>query len=34
MMLSEGIKVYDLLKYENLVLLEPSVKMIERALLS
>jgi large subunit ribosomal protein L4 len=34
MMLSEGINVYDLLTYENLVLLEPSVKMIERALLS
>jgi large subunit ribosomal protein L4 len=34
MMRSEGINVYDLLKYDNLVLLEPSVKMIERALLS
>ncbi|MBN2256001.1 MAG: 50S ribosomal protein L4 [Deltaproteobacteria bacterium] len=34
MMLSEGINVYDILKYDNLVLLEPSVKMIERALLS
>jgi large subunit ribosomal protein L4 len=34
MMRSEGINVYDLIKYDNLVLLEPSVKMIERALLS
>lgn len=34
MMLSEGINVYDILKYDKLVLLEPSVKMIERALLS
>ncbi|MBN2516233.1 MAG: 50S ribosomal protein L4 [Deltaproteobacteria bacterium] len=34
MMRSEGINVYDLLKYDNLVLLESSVKMIERALLS
>ncbi len=34
MMLSEGINVYDILKYDNLILLEPSVKMIERALLS
>jgi len=34
MMRSEGINVYDLLKYDNLVMLEPSVKMIERALLS
>ena len=34
MMRSEGINVYDLLKSDNLVMLEPSVKMIERALLS
>jgi len=34
MMRSEGINVYDLIKYDNLVVLEPSVKMIERALLS
>ncbi|MCG7853369.1 MAG: 50S ribosomal protein L4 [Methanosarcinaceae archaeon] len=34
MMLSEGINVYDILKYDNLVLMESSVKMIERALLS
>jgi large subunit ribosomal protein L4 len=34
MMRSEGINVYDLLKYDNLVLLEPSVKKIEGALLS
>ncbi len=34
MMRSEGINVYDLLKYDNLVLLEPSVKKIEEALLS
>jgi len=34
MMRSEGVNVYDLLKYDNLVMLEPSVKMIERALLS
>jgi len=34
MMRSEGINVYDLIKYDNLILLEPSVKMIERALLS
>lgn len=34
MVRSEGINVYDLLKYDNLVLLEPSVKKIEGALLS
>jgi len=34
MMRSEGVNVYDLLRYDNLVMLEPSVKMIERALLS
>ncbi|MCD6486293.1 MAG: 50S ribosomal protein L4 [Syntrophobacterales bacterium] len=34
MMRSEGINVYDLLKYDNLVLLEPSIKKIEGALLS
>ena len=34
MMRSEGINVFDLLKYDNLVMLEPSVKMVERALLS
>ncbi len=34
MMRSEGINVYDLLKYDNLVLLEPSVKKIEGSLLS
>jgi len=34
MMRSEGINVYDLIKYDNLILLEPSVQMIERALLS
>jgi len=34
MMRSEGLNVYDLLKYDNLVLLEPSVKKIEGALLS
>jgi large subunit ribosomal protein L4 len=34
MIRSEGINVYDLLKYEHLVLLEPSVKKIEGALLS
>jgi len=34
MMRSEGINVYDLLKYDNLVLLEPSVKKIEGTLLS
>jgi large subunit ribosomal protein L4 len=34
MMRSEGINVYDLLKYDNLILLEPTVKMIEGAMLS
>jgi large subunit ribosomal protein L4 len=34
MMRSEGINVYDLIKYDTLVLLEPSVKAIEGALLS
>jgi len=34
MMRPEGINVYDLLKYDSLVLLEPSVKKIEGALLS
>jgi large subunit ribosomal protein L4 len=34
MIKSEGINVYDLLNYEHLVLLEPSVKIIEGALLS
>jgi len=34
MMRSEGVNVYDLLRYDNLVMLEPSIKMIERALLS
>jgi len=34
MMRSEGINVYDLLKYDSLILLEPSVKKIEGALLS
>ena len=32
MMRAEGINVYDLLKYDTVVLLEPSVKMIEGAL--
>jgi large subunit ribosomal protein L4 len=32
MMKTEGINVYDILKYDTLVLLEPSVKMIEGAL--
>lgn len=32
MMRSEGINVYDLLKYDHLVLMEPSIKMIEGAL--
>lgn len=32
MMRSEGINVYDLLKYDHLVLMEPSIKMIEEAL--
>ncbi|MBN2283931.1 MAG: 50S ribosomal protein L4 [Deltaproteobacteria bacterium] len=34
MLRSEGVNVYDLLKYDTLVLLEPSVKQIEGALLS
>ena len=34
MMRSEGINVYDLLNYDHVVLLEPSVKMIEEALVS
>jgi large subunit ribosomal protein L4 len=34
MMKTEGINVYDILKYDTLVLMEPSVKMIEGALLS
>ncbi|MBN2397776.1 MAG: 50S ribosomal protein L4 [Deltaproteobacteria bacterium] len=34
MMRPEGINVYDLLRYDSLVLLEPSVKKIEGALLS
>jgi large subunit ribosomal protein L4 len=34
MIRSEGINVYDVLKYEHLVLLEPSIKKIEGALLS
>jgi large subunit ribosomal protein L4 len=34
MMRSEGINVYDLLNYEHVVLLEPSVKLIEGALMS
>ncbi|HPL63958.1 MAG: 50S ribosomal protein L4 [Syntrophales bacterium] len=33
MMRSEGINVYDVLRYEHLVLMEPSVKMIEGAVL-
>lgn len=33
MMRSEGINVYDLLRFDTLVLMEPSVKMIEGALL-
>ena len=32
MMRTEGINVYDLLKYDTVVLLEPSVKVIEGAL--
>jgi len=32
MMRSEGINVYDLLKYDHLVLMESSIKMIEEAL--
>ena len=34
MMRSEGLNVYDLLKYEHVVLLEPSVKLIEGTLIS
>jgi large subunit ribosomal protein L4 len=34
MMRSEGINVFDLLKYDTLVLLEPAVKKIEGALQS
>jgi large subunit ribosomal protein L4 len=34
MVRSEGINVYDLLKYDHVVLLEPSVKKIEGALIS
>jgi large subunit ribosomal protein L4 len=34
MMRSEGINVYDLLNYEHVVLLEPSVKLIEGTLMS
>ncbi|HVO66489.1 MAG TPA: 50S ribosomal protein L4 [Syntrophales bacterium] len=34
LILSEGINVYDLLNYDHVVLFEPSVKMIEGALLS
>lgn len=34
MIRSEGINVYDLLKYDHVVLLEPSVKLIEGALLA
>jgi large subunit ribosomal protein L4 len=34
MMRSEGVNVFDLLKYDHLVLMEPSVKKIEGALLS
>jgi len=33
MVRSEGVNVYDLLKYDNLVLLEPAVKKIEEAML-
>ena len=32
MMRSEGINVYDLMKYDHLVLMEPSIKVIEGAL--
>jgi large subunit ribosomal protein L4 len=32
MMRCEGINVYDLLKYDSLVLLEPSIQKIEGAL--
>ncbi len=34
MMRTEGVNVYDLLKYDSLVLLEPAVKMLEGAMLS
>lgn len=34
MVRSEGVNVYDLLKYNNLVLLEPAVKKIEEAMLA
>ncbi len=34
MVRSEGINVYDLLKYDHVVLLEPSIKKIEGALIS
>lgn len=34
MLRSEGINVYDLMRYEHLILMEPSVKNIEGALLS
>ena len=34
MMRSEGINVYDLLNHEHVVLLEPSVKLIEGTLIS
>jgi large subunit ribosomal protein L4 len=34
MIRSEGLNVYDLLNHEHVVLLEPSIRMIERALLS
>jgi len=34
MMRSEGINVYDLLNYEHVVLLEPSIKLIEGTLMS
>jgi Ribosomal protein L4 len=34
MVRSEGVNIYDLLKYNNLVLLEPAVKKIEEAMLA
>ena len=34
MVRSEGINVYDLLKFDHVVLLEPSIKKIEGALIS
>jgi large subunit ribosomal protein L4 len=34
MVRSEGVNVYDLLKYDHIVLLEPSVQKIEGALIS